>query len=56
MLLKRAEEALKAEGINKVALVVFTTNETGNAFWEATGYHARTDLVYRNKSLNEDNK
>jgi ribosomal protein S18 acetylase RimI-like enzyme len=48
--------ALEAQGINKVNLVVFRTNENGNAFWEALGFEERTDLVYRGKSLNTDNR
>ena len=50
-LVEHALEALKAEGIHKVALVVFTRNEAGNAFWESQGFTARNDLVYRNKAL-----
>ena len=52
-LLGRALEALKAEGISKVALVVFSRNETGNAFWESRGFTTREDLTYRNKALTE---
>ena len=48
-----ALDALKKEGINKVALVVFERNETGNGFWEKMGFSARGDLVYRNKALAE---
>ncbi|WP_160692022.1 GNAT family N-acetyltransferase [Clostridium sp. C2-6-12] len=55
-LVNAAMEALKAEGINKVALVAFNTNELGNSFWEAEGFEERKDLVYRNKSLNNNNK
>ena len=33
-LLEHALSALKAEGINKVALLVFNRNEAGNAFWD----------------------
>lgn len=54
-LVDAAVNALAAEGINKAALVVFASNETGNAFWEALGFTEREDLVYRNKSLNKDN-
>ncbi|MCF2651527.1 GNAT family N-acetyltransferase [Anaeromassilibacillus senegalensis] len=46
-------EALQAEGIRKVALVVFARNEKGNAFWEKLGFTGRDDLVYRNKALAE---
>lgn len=50
-LLDHALEALDKEGIQKVALVVFERNKTGNAFWEKRGFTVREDLVYRNKSL-----
>ena len=48
-----AMEALKDEGITKVALVVFRENETGNTFWENRGFSVRPDLIYRNKHINE---
>ena len=51
-LLDHAMTALNDEGINKVALVVFERNETGNAFWENRGFTIRSDLVYRNKNIN----
>lgn len=46
-------EALKNEGIHKVALVAFEKNEDGNAFWERMGFSQRDDLVYRNRALTE---
>jgi ribosomal protein S18 acetylase RimI-like enzyme len=52
-LLRHAEDSLKAEGINKIALFVFNRNEAGNAFWEKQGYTRREDLAYRNKALVE---
>jgi ribosomal protein S18 acetylase RimI-like enzyme len=48
-------EALKKEGINKAALVVFVSNENGNRFWESMGFEKRDDLIYRNMSINELN-
>ena len=48
-----ALQALKNNGINKVALVVFDKNHTGNDFWEQIGFTTREDLVYRNKTLTE---
>ena len=39
------------EGIIKVALVAFSRNDAGNAFWERLGFTARGDLTYRNKAL-----
>lgn len=52
-LVNAAMSALKELGINKVALVVFDRNETGNLFWEKQGFSVRTDLVYRNKTIRE---
>ena len=52
-LVSLAEEALKKEGIGKAFGLVFTDNDAANAFWERQGYSLRTNLNYRNKSLNE---
>lgn len=54
-LVNTAIEALKEQGINKVALVAFETNELGNYFWKSQGFKERNDLVYRNKSINDNN-
>ena len=51
-LLTRAMEALAREGVGKAALLVFATNEKGNAFWEKHGFTARHDVLYRNKDIN----
>ena len=53
-LVKLAEEALKAEGIQKIIGFVFKDNDVANAFWERQGYTLRTNLNYRNKSLNSE--
>ena len=53
VLVKEAEEALKKEGISKIFGLVFKDNEPANAFWEREGYSLRTNLNYRNKSLND---
>lgn len=55
-LVKAVEDTLEKEGIHKVALMVFTSNSTGNDFWERQGYTIREDLYYRNKSLNVKNQ
>lgn len=52
-LLNHALSALKAEGINKAALLVFNRNEAGNAFWESQGFTVRNDVTYRNRALTE---
>ncbi|MCR5316921.1 MAG: GNAT family N-acetyltransferase [Treponema sp.] len=51
-LVLKAEEALKKEGISKVFGLVFKDNDKANSFWEKIGYSLRTDINYRNKSLN----
>ena len=52
-LVERSLEALKAEGIHKVALVAFKHNDAGNAFWERQGFALREDLNYRNRALSQ---
>lgn len=52
-LVQAAEDALRREGITKVFGLVFKDNDAANGFWEEQGYTLRTNLNYRNKSLNE---
>ncbi|HAZ23146.1 MAG TPA: GNAT family N-acetyltransferase [Firmicutes bacterium] len=47
--------AMKNEGINKMALVVFSKNQIGNGFWQSQGWRHRTDLIYRDLSLSDEN-
>lgn len=54
LLVHNAEDALRKEGITKIFGLVFKDNDTANAFWEEQGYKLRTNLNYRNKSLNEN--
>jgi len=44
-------DALRAEGIHKCALVAFTKNEEGNAFWEAMGFDTRAEIYFREITL-----
>ena len=48
-------EALKAEHINKVCLIAFTSNDGGNAFWNTIGWTRRLDLNYYDFTLNAEN-
>ena len=52
-LVARCLAALRAEGIHKVALLVFRYNDAGNAFWERQGFAERADVAYRNRALTE---
>ena len=47
-----AMHALKAEGINKVSLIAFKSNEVGNRFWRSVGWTYRDDLNYYDFTLN----
>ncbi len=52
-LVEEALDALKKQGISKVALLAFSANELGNRFWESMGFESREDCTYRNKKLVE---
>ena len=45
---------LKEMGINKVALIAFTGNDAGNAFWKQIGWK-KSDVNYYEFVLNEQN-
>ncbi len=50
----RCMQQLKEMGINKVALIAFTANSAGNAFWTQIGWK-RSDVNYYEFILNEKN-
>jgi len=43
--------ALRAEGIDRCALITFTSNGAGNAFWDAMGIYARREVNFREGAL-----
>ncbi len=51
LLVNSVLSAMEAEGITKIALVVFGKNEKGNNFWQKQGFTTREDLIYRNKAI-----
>lgn len=53
-LVNAALAALREEGINKAALLVFANNQAANAFWQRLGFDAREDVAYRNKIIAVD--
>jgi ribosomal protein S18 acetylase RimI-like enzyme len=55
-LVDRAIRALEEEGIHKAALLVFSSNEKGNQFWESMGWVLRNDVNYRNYVINQRNE
>ena len=52
---EKALEALKKEGINKVNLMAFKDNSTGNKFWKDLGWYIRDDVNLYEYNLNENN-
>ena len=50
----RCMQQLREMGINKVALIAFTGNDAGNAFWRQIGWK-RSDVNYYEFVLNEKN-
>lgn len=50
-----ALNALREEGINKVNLIAFASNELGNNFWKSIGWTFRDDINYYELTLNESN-
>ena len=46
---------LQKEGISKVSLIAFTSNDIGNAFWKKIGWTKREDLNYYDFTLNTEN-
>ena len=52
---EEAMKALKEEGISKVSLIAFRSNEVGNRFWQSLGWTFREDLNYYDFTLNEAN-
>jgi ribosomal protein S18 acetylase RimI-like enzyme len=55
-LVQAVEAALAGAGIAKIALAAYKTNKEGNRFWEKAGFLPRKDLVYRDKSINRENR
>lgn len=47
--------ALKQEGINRINLIAFTSNEIGNKFWQRLRWNYRTDCNYYEENLNPEN-
>ena len=46
---------LQMMGINRVALIAFTTNDAGNAFWKQIGWTQKPNVNYYEFTLNEEN-
>ena len=47
------KRCLKVFVLQKIFGLVFKDNDAANNFWESRGYTIRSNLYYRNKSMNE---
>jgi ribosomal protein S18 acetylase RimI-like enzyme len=45
-LMERVIEALGAEGVPRLSLLVYKDNSQGNEFWQRTGWQKRSDVNY----------
>ena len=50
-----AIQALQQEGVSKISLVAFKSNDIGNAFWKGIGWTNREDFNSYEFVLNEEN-
>jgi ribosomal protein S18 acetylase RimI-like enzyme len=51
----RCKELLKQEGVNKINLIAFQSNEVGNRFWQKLNWKFRNDCNYYEENLNLEN-
>ncbi|MGN0371641.1 MAG: GNAT family N-acetyltransferase [Enterocloster sp.] len=54
-MVRAAMEALQKEGVSKISLVAFKSNDIGNAFWQGIGWTERDDFNLYEFVLNEEN-
>ena len=54
-MVRAAMEALHKEGVSKISLIAFKSNDVGNAFWQGIGWREREDVNTYEFILNEEN-
>ena len=54
-MVRAAMEALQKEGVSKISLIAFKSNDVGNAFWKGIGWREREDVNSYEFILNEEN-
>ena len=54
-MVRAAMEALQTEGVSKISLIAFKSNDVGNAFWKGIGWREREDVNSYEFILNEEN-
>ncbi len=54
-MVRAAIRALQREGVSKISLIAFKSNQIGNAFWKGIGWTERGDINSYEFILNEEN-
>ena len=54
-MVRAAVKALQREGVSKISLIAFKSNQVGNAFWQGIGWTEREDINSYEFILNEEN-
>ena len=54
-MVRAAMEALQKEGVSKISLIAFKSNDVVNAFWKGIGWREREDVNSYEFILNEEN-
>ena len=54
-MVRAAMDALQKEGVSKISLIAFKSNDVGNAFWKGIGWREREDVNSYEFILNEEN-
>jgi ribosomal protein S18 acetylase RimI-like enzyme len=54
LLLESVKRSFEKQGITRISLHVYNTNETGNAFWKTSGFTRRDDVYYYSYDLSKD--
>jgi ribosomal protein S18 acetylase RimI-like enzyme len=53
LLLENVKHAFTLQGVTRVSLHVYNTNEIGNAFWKISGFTRRDDVYYYSYDLSK---
>ena len=54
-MVRAAMDALQKEGVSKISLIAFKSNDVVNAFWKGIGWREREDVNSYEFILNEEN-
>jgi len=55
LLLESVKRSFAEQGVTRMSLHVYNTNEIGNAFWKSSGFIKRNDVYYYCYDITKDN-